>query len=166
MVAPSIAAQTNMAELPRQPLLIGWKEYIDFVDWGIRRVKAKIDTGARTSALDVSGYEIREVIGQGLVAELRVALNRKHPEQLTVVHTPVLKMVTVSNSAGACEERPLIQTTIRLGPIVKPVFLTVTDRSRMLFRMILGRRALDGQFIVDVSRKYLFGKRRKLPRRD
>jgi hypothetical protein len=146
---------------PREPLVIGWKEYIDFVDWGIRWVKAKIDTGARTSALDVSGYEIREANGHGLVAELRVALNRRHPEQLTVVHTPVLKMVTVSNSAGACEVRPLIQTTIRLGPVIKPVYLTVTDRSRMLFRMILGRRALDGDFVVDVSRKYLQGRRSK-----
>jgi hypothetical protein len=150
-----------MADQPRQPLLIGWKEYVEFVDWGVRWVKAKIDTGARTSALDVSGYEIREADGQGLVAELRVALDRKHPERLTVVHTPVLRMVCVSNSAGACEERPLIQTTIRLGPVVKPVYLTVTDRSRMLFRMILGRRALDGDFIVDVSRKYVHGRRRK-----
>lgn len=150
-----------MAERPRQPLLIGWKEYVDFVDWGIRRVKAKIDTGARTSALDVSGYEIRRAVGDGLVAELRVPVDRKDPERLAVVYAPVLRMVCVSNSAGACEERPLIQTTIRLGTVVKPVYLTVTDRSRMLFRMILGRRALDGDFLVDVSRKYLQGRRRQ-----
>src|SRR5262249_62263614 len=158
--AAIVCVPRNMAEKPRQPLVIGWKEYVDFVDWDVRRVKAKVDTGARTSALDVTGYEIREVLGRGLVAELRLALDRKHPERLTVVHTPVLKMVMVSNSSGVCEERPLIQTAIRLGPVVTPLFLTVTDRSRMLFRMILGRKALAGNFIVDVSRKYLLGRRK------
>ena len=61
------------------PLTIGWKERVDFPAWGIRRVKVKIDTGARTSALDVASYDLREVDGQGLVAELRLALHRRRP---------------------------------------------------------------------------------------
>ena len=54
-----------------EPWTIGWKEYVDFVGWNIRHVKVKIDTGARTSAVDVASYDLREVAGQGLVAEMR-----------------------------------------------------------------------------------------------
>jgi hypothetical protein len=133
---------------------VGWKEYVDFVEWGVRRVKAKIDTGARTSALDVSSYELCEE-GAGLVAVLRLALSHKHPERLTVVRVPVLGMVVISNSCGIREQRPLIETTIRLGRVEKRIRLTVTNRAGMRFRMILGRTALEGDFLVDVSRKYL-----------
>jgi hypothetical protein len=144
---------------PDGPLVIGWKEYVDFVDWGIRRVKVKIDTGARTSALDVTSYELRQADGPGLVAELRLALDRRHPDRLTVVQTPVLQMVVISNSSGIREQRPLVETAVRLGPVVKRVRLTVTNRAGMLFRMIVGRKALEGDFVVDVSRKYLLGRR-------
>jgi len=61
----------------------------------------------------------------------------------------------VRNSGGIPEYRPLIEASIRLGPVTKRVQLTVANRSGMLFRMILGRKALDGDFIVDVSKKYL-----------
>jgi hypothetical protein len=136
------------------PLTIGWKEYLDFPDWGVRRVKVKIDTGARTSALDVVSYDLRQTEA-GLVADLRLALRRKHPERITVVCAPVLKFIKVSSSTGLCEQRPLIETVVRLGPVTKRVRLTVTNRSQMLFRMIVGRKALEGDFVVDVTKKYL-----------
>jgi hypothetical protein len=139
---------------PASRHVIGWKEYVDFVDWKIRRVKAKIDTGARTSAIDVDSYEICEEAA-GLVAELRLALHRRRPEHKLVVRVPVVKMVVVRNSNGLREQRPLIETRIRLGPVVKTVRLTVTSRASMRFAMILGRKAIEGDFVVDVSRKYL-----------
>jgi hypothetical protein len=144
-----------MAKARGRPLVIGWKERADFPDWKVRRVKVKIDTGARTSAIDVTSYELRTVAGQGLVAELRLALHRRRPDRVTIVQTPVLEMVVVSNSSGMREQRPLIETTIRLGPITKRVRLTVTNRSGMRFPVILGRKALEGEFLVDVSRRYL-----------
>jgi hypothetical protein len=137
-----------------KPVVIGWKEYVDFPDWDIHRVKVKIDTGARTSAVGAQSYELRET-GEGLIVDLRLALKRKHPELVTAVQLPVLGMVVVSNSSGMREERPVIETTLRLGPITKRVRLTVTNRSRMLLPMILGRKALEGDFIVDVSKKFL-----------
>jgi hypothetical protein len=136
------------------PRTIGWKEYVDFPEWGVRRVKVKIDTGARTSALDVLRYDVRQT-ETGLLADLWLALSRKHPQRVTVVTAPVLKTVLVANSMCIREQRPLIETVIRLGPITKRVRLTITNRSGMLFRMILGRKALEGDFVVDVSRKYL-----------
>jgi hypothetical protein len=135
--------------------LIGWKEYVAFPDWGIRRVKVKVDTGARTSALGVMSYELREGNGQSLVAEFRLALRRKYPDRQVVVQAPVLGMVVVCNSNGMREQRPVVETTVQLGPITKRVRMTLTNRAGMRFPMILGRRALEGDFVVDVSAKYL-----------
>lgn len=136
------------------PHRLGWKERVDFLDWGIRRVIAKIDTGARTSALGVEGYQLHDQSGV-LIAELRLALSRRHPERKVIVQTPVLKMVHVCNTGGQREERPVIEAKIRLGPVHKSVFFTVTCRDHMRCPMILGRSALDGDFVVDVSHKYL-----------
>jgi hypothetical protein len=138
----------------RAPLVIGWKEYVDFPTWGVRHVKVKIDSGARTSALGVVSYDLSGG-GTNLVAQLRMALHRKQPERVTVVRVPVLRMVVVRNSSGMREQRPLVETTIQFGPVTKRIALTVTNRAGMLFRVILGRTALAGDFLVDVSQKYL-----------
>ena len=138
-------------------MLVGRKEYVAFPEWGIRRVRAKVDTGARSSALDVLGYDLWEVDGQGLHVRLRLALNRRRGDRFRVVEAPVTRMVAVRNSGGACEQRPLIEATIRLGPVTRRIRLTVTDRAAMRYRMILGRQALRGQFVVDVSKKYVQG---------
>lgn len=137
------------------PVTIGWKEYVQLPDWGVPRVKAKVDTGARTSALDVVRYELHADPSGVLVAELGLSLHRRRPDEVLTVRVPVLRLVKVRNSGGACEERPLIETTLRLGPVTKRILLTVTRRASMRFRMLLGRKALEGDFIVDVSRKYL-----------
>lgn len=144
-----------MAATPDRPVLIGWKEHVDFPDWGVRHVKVKVDTGARTSALGAVSYELRHEEGRGLVAELCLALRRRHPERLVTVRAPVLRMVVVSNSGGMKEQRPLVETRLRLGPLTKTVALTVTSRAGMLFPVILGRKALEGDFLVDVGQKYL-----------
>jgi hypothetical protein len=146
-----------LSQTPRPeqgPLVIGWKEYVAFPDWPIRRVRVKVDTGARTSALDVAGYEVQDA-ENGAVAILRLALSRKHPERVTVVQAPVLGLVSVCNTGGVLERRPVIEATVRLGPVQKRIRLTLTSRAHMRFRMILGRQALLGSFIVDVSQKYL-----------
>jgi hypothetical protein len=135
--------------------LIGWKEQVDFVDWGLRRVKAKIDTGARTSALGVLSYELHEEASGGKIATIRLALDRRHPDCVKEIVTAVVKMVVVSNSNGMREQRPLVETTLRLGPITKRVRLTITNRSGLRFPMILGRKLLEGDFVVDVAQKYL-----------
>jgi hypothetical protein len=140
------------------PLLIGWKERLDFPAWGVRRVKAKVDTGARTSALDAASYELYHAEGGGLWVRLRLSLLRRHAGKPLVVELPVLRMVVVRNSGGQHEQRPLIEAEVVLGPVRKRVLLTVTNRAGMRFRVILGRLALAGDFVVDVSKKYLLGR--------
>lgn len=143
------------------PWTVGWKEFVEFPEWGLGRVKAKMDTGARTAALDVCGYELREDPSVGLIAELRLTPDRKDPERVSILHVPVLRLVSVSNSSGVRERRPLFETTIRLGPVSKTVRLTVTNRAPMRFPLILGRKALEGDFLVDVGQKYVWGRRRR-----
>jgi hypothetical protein len=135
--------------------VIGWKERLDFPAWGLRRVRAKVDTGACTSALGAVGCELLEVPGVGTVARLHLAPNRRRPNRLTVVEAQVLKTVVVSNSGGVREVRPVVEAEIRLGPVCKRIRLTVTSRDGMRFPMLLGREALGGDFVVDVSRSYL-----------
>jgi hypothetical protein len=75
--------------------------------------------------------------------------------RIVEVSAPVVGVTTVSNTGGQRERRPVVEAAIRLGPVEKRIRLTVTDRSPMRHRMILGRQALAGSFVVDVSRKYL-----------
>ena len=99
--------------------------------------------------------KIREV---GLVPVLRAPSSDAAIAAAAAIESggvPVLEIVVVRSSSGIWEERPLIETVVRLGPITKRIQVTVTNRSRMLFRMILGRKALEGDFVVDVSKKYL-----------
>ncbi len=145
---------------PGPPYLVGWKEYVRFPEWGIGSVKAKMDTGARTSVVHVVAYRIQDDGNGGKSAELRLALRRKHPDEIKVIQVPVERMIEVTDSGGHQEWRPLVRTTLRLGPVTKPVLLTVTNRGGMLFRVLIGRKALEGDFVVDVSRKYLMRRRR------
>lgn len=115
-------------------------------------MRVKIDTGACTSALGVADYELIEAEGRQ-TARLRLCLDRRRPRKTRIVEAPVLRMVYVTNSGGGREQRPMIEATIRLGPVQKRIHLTIARRDAMRFPMILGREALAGSFVVDVSRK-------------
>jgi hypothetical protein len=145
---------------PHEPFTIGWKERIDFPDWGLRRVRAKIDTGARTSAIGAVYYELLDLPGRGRVADLLLALDRKAPDRQVRIQAPVLGTLVVCNSGGQRELRPVVETRVRLGPLTKVIRLTVTNRCHMRFPIILGRTALAGDCIVDVNRKYLLRKKK------
>ena len=143
------------------PVVIGWKERVQFLDWGVRRVHVKIDTGARTSALGADYYTLAEDPVLGRVAELTITFDRKRPDRQTTLRAPVLGFAVIANSAGMKEQRPVIETTVRVGPVTKLVQFTITNRSRMRFPVILGRRALAGDFLIDVQRAFTQKKRRK-----
>ncbi|MFN8164384.1 MAG: RimK/LysX family protein [Solirubrobacterales bacterium] len=141
---------------------VGWKEYLHLPELGIRALKAKIDTGARSSALHVDAIHTLEEHADGSAELLlRLAPDRRHPERPHEVQVHQIARVAVIDSGGHREIRPLIETTLRLGPVEKRIRLTLTDRSSMLFRMILGRKSLEGSFVVDVGRKYLLGRPRR-----
>lgn len=151
------------------PLRIGWKEYLDLPEMGIYRLKTKIDTGARTSALHVDSLKIVETLPDGTeIAEVELGTDRRHPGRRIAARVALLGRVQVKDSGGHPDLRPYLETEIVLGPVRKRIRLTLTDRSGMLFRMILARKALEGDFVVDTSRKYLLRRwhPRTPPRRD
>jgi hypothetical protein len=135
-------------------LRIGWKEYVALPEWGIPRLKAKIDTGARTSAIDAAHYELCTT-PQGLHICMSLVVGQRRRRRQVMVEAPVVRLLTVRNSANQPEERPLVETLLQLGPVCKRVQLTVTSRAGMCFRLLLGRKALEGDFLIDVSQKYL-----------
>jgi hypothetical protein len=144
---------------PGEQQTVGWKEYLDLPALGVFRLKAKVDTGARTSTLHVDSLRVLEVLPDGSErVEIDLRPDRRRPDWRVVAEARVLRRIRVVDSGGHPEVRPVIATELALGPVRKTILVTLTDRSGMLFRMILGRKALEGDFRVDVSRKYLLRK--------
>ena len=134
--------------------VIGRRERVSFPAWDLQRVRAKVDTGAFSSVLDVSSYELIE--GEcGPRVRLTIALSRRRHDRVLCVEEPVVKMVKVRSSTGSQAMRPLIEPMVRMGPVTRPIRLTVSNRARMRCRMLLGRQAIAGLFLVDVRAKYL-----------
>jgi hypothetical protein len=151
---------------PAEILSVGWKEYLALPELGISRLKAKVDTGARTSTLHVDSLDVLEVLPDGTeLVEILVSPDRRRPEVRVRARARVLKRMRVVDSGGHPEVRPVVETELVLGPVRKRILLTLTNRTGMLFRMILGRKALEGDFCVDAARKYLFRKHHRLNRR-
>ncbi len=136
-------------------ILIGRKEFIAFPEWDLWRVRAKVDTGAYSSALGVLEHELSETAA-GLTVRFRLP-SRRRRGPAKVIEAPVVKLVTVRSSSGCQQRRPLIEAAIRLNQHTRRVRLTLTDRSAMRCAVLLGRQALAGAFLVDVSRRYLLG---------
>lgn len=124
---------------------------MDLPDWGITGIKAKVDTGARTSALHVEDLQHLE---NGRVL-FHVAYSRRPPFKLKEVEADALKWSRVRSSTGHYNERCFVRTRIRIGYIEREVELSLVSREKMLFRMLLGRKALEHAFWVDVSRRNL-----------
>ncbi len=144
-------ARNAMSEPQRW--LIGWREWIDLPQWNLFRVRAKIDTGARTSTLGVQHCQI-ETDPQGQrQARVVLALYRRQPQRLAEVTVPILRLTRVRNSSGRTEERPVVEVLLQLGPICYWVPMTLANRSAMLCPVLLGRQALQGRFVVDVTQR-------------
>ncbi len=140
-----------------EPTVLGWREWLALPDLGIARIKAKIDTGARTSALHAFALEIGEESGE------RMARFRLHPlqgndELVAECAAPVVDEREVRDSGGHSEMRPVIVTRIAIGSDVRTVEISLTRRDSMGFRMLLGRTAMRPGFVVNPSRSYLLGK--------
>ncbi|HYO15534.1 MAG TPA: RimK/LysX family protein [Thermoanaerobaculia bacterium] len=147
-------------------LTLGWKEYVDLPELGVFRLKAKVDTGARTSTLHVESIAVLEELPDGTeLVELTISPSRRRPDRKVTTRARVLRRIRVTDSGGHPEVRPVIETEMVLGTVRKRILVTLTNRSGMLFRMIVGRKALEGDFQVDVSAKYLLRKGRSSRRR-
>jgi len=140
---------------------IGWTELVDFPDWGIERLRAKVDTGARTSALHVEN--IRELPHDHV--RFDVVLHRAHRDRRVPVETRIVRRGRVRSSTGHQTHRIFVATRMRLGPVTRTVEVSLVDRGKMLHRMLLGRKALTGPFVIDVDRRMLQSPARKKARK-
>ena len=141
---------------------VGWVEHVALPRLEIGRLKAKIDTGARTSALHVTRMRTIDTAGgpnRRPILEITVPGGRRG-ERPHVVRATVREFVMVRDTSGRTERRPVIETALKLGPFERRITVTLTDRGDMLFPMLVGRTALGPDVVVDPSRRYLLGRRR------
>lgn len=141
-------------------VVIGWREWVRLPDLlpDDEPVKAKIDTGARTSAIHAWDVEHLERDGERWV---RFSLHprQKDDEHVVVAEAPLLEERDVRSSNGEMERRPVVETTLQIGGRRHAIELTLTKRDQMGFRMLVGRTAMAGHVVVDPGGSYLLGKR-------
>jgi hypothetical protein len=145
------------------PETLGWREWLSIPELGISRIKAKIDTGARSSCLHTRGLEIYEA-EEGRRVRFSVHPLPKKPDLVADCDLPLVDCRRVRDSGGHEEERPFIRVPVALGPHIWEVEFSLTCRDNMKFRMLLGRTAMKDRFLVNPSLSYLFGKPARRPR--
>ncbi len=136
---------------------LGWREWVAFPDWGIDYLKAKVDTGARTSSLHVRNLEYFEKDGAGW-ARFTVFPWQKSSKETLRVEAPVASYKEVKSSSGCLEKRPVVIARIIVAERELEAELTLTNRSTMGFRMLLGRAVLKKNFLILPGQSYLGGK--------
>lgn len=134
--------------------MIGWREWVGLPDLGVERISAKIDTGAKTSAIHALDIERVDIGG-----EAHVSFVIKLPQDGEIVDKRCCEVLTdtrlIKSSNGSKEERFIIRTALRLGDYEEAVELSLTDRGAMEFPLLIGRDALGDWFFVDPKASYL-----------
>lgn len=145
-------------DLPPQapePPILGWREWVALPELGIAAIKAKVDTGARTSSVHACDV-VRFVRDGSERVRFRILAGKGSPE----VESELVDLRPVRSSGGHVTERPVIRTAIEVASRRWTIELTLASREEMGFRMLLGREAVRGVFLVDPGRSYLAGRRR------
>jgi hypothetical protein len=167
----TLKAKTKKDKIPAVPPdqalgRIGWREWLALPQLGIPAIKAKIDTGARTSALHTFSLE---EFSAGGIRMVRFGIHplQKRKDIELFCEAPVLERRRVKDSGGHSEKRYVIQTDVVLKNELWRINITLTNRDAMMFRMLLGRTAVEKRFVIDPGRSYTAGRSlaRTYPRR-
>lgn len=152
-----VSASAPSKPAPHDRPVAGWREWVSLPDLGVPWLKAKLDTGARTSALhafdlDEFTRDGRDWVGFGVRPW-------QHDESdASRVELPVHDRRSVRSSSGHTSERIVVSTPVRLAGNLLSAEITLTNRDEMGFRMLIGREALRGRLLVDPGRSYLGGR--------
>ena len=147
----------------RNRIVLGWREWLALPALGILAIRAKIDTGARSSCLHVD-TQWRFTEGGAPWAGFRITTGVTGGQVIEAA-APVHDERTVTDSSGHRSRRVFLRTPMRLGDIEREIEINLTDRRGMLFPMLLGRSAMARAFTVDPARSFLHGKPSLAPQR-
>lgn len=160
----NVPGLADLSAPAQNTLQVGWREWVGLPQLNVPSIKAKIDTGARTSALHAWSIEpFRRRGGVWLRFELHPA-QRTHANRVPC-EARCLDERTVRNSGGHVEKRYVIETLLQLGNFAWPIELTLTNRDQMGFRMLLGRTAFKDGILIDPMRSFLASTDKSPPRR-
>lgn len=134
--------------------LLGWREWVSLPELGIDRIKAKVDTGAKSSCLHAFDVRVESNEGQQWV-HFVVHPIQGETEPAVSVKARLLEYRLVRSSSGHAESRPVIETSAQVGDRTFSIELTLTNRDEMGFRMLLGRSAVSRRFWIDPSKSFL-----------
>lgn len=137
-------------------IALGWREWLALPELDIGRIKAKVDTGARTSCLHTFRTEPYTVNGERRV-KFWVHSEQHNLQHVVVCDAAVVDERTVTDSGGHREQRLVIETRVCVGSNMWPIEMTLTNRDSMRFRMLLGRTAMAGRCTVLPEASYLAG---------
>lgn len=139
-----------------QKAVIGKEEWCALPELHLPAIKARIDSGARTSALHAENIHIYTSRGEKWV---RFDINPLQKDRRTVVHcrAKLVEERDVKSSSGHTERRPVIETSLKLGDVAQNIQLTLTNRDSMGYRMLLGREAMQGRMLIDPEKSFLQG---------
>ncbi|QDV23976.1 ATP-dependent zinc protease family protein [Aureliella helgolandensis] len=143
-------------EIQEPQLTIGWREFVTLPELGIRNIKVKVDTGARSSSLHAYDIEPFQHEGREFI-RFKVHPRQRSESKVVETEAPLLEYRHVRSSSGESAERPVILTQVRLFGRAWQIELTLANRDSMGFRMLLGREAIRGSCLVDSGRSYLAG---------
>ncbi|MDA0806762.1 MAG: RimK/LysX family protein [Planctomycetota bacterium] len=141
-------------------LVIGWREWVELPDLRIRRIKAKIDTGARSSSLHAFDISTFDRDGKTF-ARFKVHPIQRNSRKTVTCEAEVLEVRQVKSSSGHAQKRIVIVTTVEVLGEAWPIELTLANRAEMGFRMLLGREAVRGRFLVDSGISFYDGEPKK-----
>lgn len=135
---------------------VGWREKIKLPEFSKKPFKVKMDTGAKASSLHVTDLVL---IGpaDAQVAKFKMNVGRRSKDIYVTIEAPVVEIKSIRSSNGAIEDRPTIITDIEIKGIRWPIEVTLTDRSKMKYRMLIGRDAMSDRLRVCPSKSYILG---------
>ena len=145
--------------------VLGWREWVSLPAFGIDRIKAKVDTGARTSCLHAFDVRMEEIQDQKFV-HFSIHPEQRNLDYAVACVAPLKDEREVRDSGGHSEMRYVIETEVTIGPDTHRVEFTLTNRDSMGFRMLIGRTAMKDRYLVDPSKSFLVRKRAKAQRKN